>query len=167
MTRREKAVVSPSRSTRMERRGAPGTAPQRRTHQRRSPGRAAILLWEDVLPRERGGRAFEDLDLRHAHPGHATQLNQLAPLRGHQPITLAAIDLALRHPSAQARLTDAEIARASRDRLTLRDQIQRSTPELRRSWCGHPTDYLPRRSSPQIMRPGKRVTLHTRDGGRG
>lgn len=45
----------------------------------------------------------------------------------------------LGHPPAQARLTDPEIGRDSRDRLLTRaGQIRCSTPELRRLGCRHP-----------------------------
>ena len=88
-----------------------------------------------------------------------TQLDQFALLSTGQAFTVATVDLVLRHPTPQTRLADTEIAGCRHDRLTLRDKVQCSTPDLRRLWCGHSWNSLPRRSSPQIRCPRKRVRL--------
>lgn len=104
----------------------------------------------------------KDLDLGFQDPVLSAQFDQLALLSAGQAFLVATVGLVLRHPATQTRLADPEIAGGRCDRFTLRDKVQCSTPELRRLRCGHSWNSLPRRSSPQIRCPWKRVRLRSR-----
>ena len=70
------------------------------------------------------------------------------------------VERVTRHPPAQARLADPQILRdRSHRRARLPGQRHRPTTELQRLGCRHLPDSSPRRSSPQLRCPGKRVRL--------
>src|SRR5690606_18128836 len=130
----------PTRSSRTSRRSAPGRPPRREHRPRRAPGPAGTLLWEHVLPGEVGRGTLEDLDLHLKHAVAAPQLDELLAFVRGDPGLAAGIDRVTTHPVAQARLADPKITSRRRDRVPLRDEIQGTTPELRRVSSRHYTD---------------------------
>ena len=92
------------------------------------------------LPGEVGAGSLEYLDLHLQHPVAAAQLDKLLVLVCRDTGLATGVDRVAVHPVPQAGLADPEITGGLADRIALGNQIQSSTPELRRVGSRHLTD---------------------------